>query len=354
MTENDLYKQLAEYLDQAPVGTPYSPSIIEILKTLFPEEEAEVALLLPMMNKTLSELKEMLPDKADSLEDILNRMVKRGTVFTSQKPGKERKYRLMPSVVGWAETPYWANKSTEVSRKLSPLWLKYREEAFGEELARNNMPVMRVVPVSKTLEDSREILPFDAIREKVESARYRAVAHCPCRINKKNIGEGCDYSLENCLHFGSFAEYMVEQGLAREITSDETLKILKEANEEGLVHIIDNIAGHMSTICNCCGCCCVFLETKKKTGLHTISTSNYVAMVSADDCIACGTCVDRCPMEAISIGDDEIAMVESSKCIGCGVCTPTCPSDAIDLSLRGEIMEPPEISDFLAARLAKG
>ena len=123
------------------------------------------------------------------------------------------------------------------------------------------------------------------------------------------VGDACDHSLENCLHFGSMGRYMVEQGLARRIPAEETLQILKEANEEGLVHSVENIEGHLGTICNCCGCCCVFLETKSKMGLHTISSSSYVARVDQDLCVACGTCEARCPMNAIAVVDENSAEV---------------------------------------------
>ena len=350
MDDTKLYEKLAKHLDQGVLGSPKSPALMEIIKILFPLKDAEIALKLPMQNRPLSELKGLFPEKADSLEEILNRMAKRGTVFTSQRPGQERKYRLLPSVVGWAETPFWAGKETDDTRKLAPLWLKYREEAFGKELARGGMPVMRVLPISRTLRDSSEVLPFDALRPKVEEQSFCAVAHCPCRQMKRAVGEGCDHTVENCLHFGSMGRYMVEQGMAREITTEETLKILKEANAEGLVHAVDNIKGHMGTICNCCGCCCLFLDTKKKTGLHTISTSSYVARVDGDLCAACGTCEERCPMEAITVGDEDVAVVNEGLCIGCGVCTATCTTEAVDLIQRREVEPPPEISEFLAAR----
>ncbi len=349
MSDNNLYEDLANHLDQGIVGTPNSPSLIEILKVLFPIEEAKIAIKLPMQNKTLLELKEVFPDE-ENLEDILNRMVKHGTVFTSKKPGQERKYRILPSIVGWAETPFWAGKSTEVTRKLAPLWLKYREEAFGKELARNNMPVMRVVPISKSLRESSEVVPYESLRPMVEAQSFCAVANCPCRQMASQVGEGCDHSLENCLHFGSMGRYMVETGLAREITSGETLNILKEANEEGLVHAAENIEGHLGTICNCCGCCCVFLDTKKKMGLYTISESNYVAHADPELCIGCGTCEERCPMHAISIGDDGIAAISEEACIGCGVCTPTCEPEAMSLTQRDEIKPPPDLNKFITAR----
>ena len=348
------YEELAKHLDQGIVGAPISPALLEILKILFPIEEARIAAKLPMQNQTLLELKALYPEMEPELENILNRMVKRGTVFTSQRRGQDRKYRLLPSVVGWAETPFWAGKESEERRQLAPLWIKYREEAYGAELSRDGMPVMRVVPISKKLKKSSEILPFNDLELLVKAQSFRAVAHCPCRQMKSQVGEGCHHSLENCLHFGSMGSYMVEQGLAREISAAETLEILKAANEEGLVHAAENINGHLGTICNCCGCCCVFLETKNEMGLLTISSSSYVAHVDPDLCVACGICENRCPMGAIAVGNEDVAEVDTRTCIGCGVCTPTCDNEAVELMLRAGAKPPPDLSEFLTVRFKEG
>ena len=302
-----------------------------------------------MQNQTLAEIEALIPEKAGRLEKILNRMAARGTLFSAQKPGKPRVWRLMPSVVGWAETPFWGGRDTEEVRQLAPLWLKYREEAFGAELARN-MPVMRVVPIGRSLKDESRILPYDVLKDAVAKQSYCAVAHCPCRQMKTYVGEGCGHSLENCLHFGSMGQYMVEYGLARKITNDEAVRILYDANQEGLVHSTENLDGHMTTICNCCGCSCVFLETKKKFGHQTISSSNYLAVVDAETCAACGTCEERCPMDAVAVGDAGYAEVDVAKCIGCGVCTPTCPTEAIKLETRAEVAPPPDLNQFFTRR----
>ena len=42
----------------------------------------------------------------------------------------------------------------------------------------------------------------------------------------------------------------------------------------------------------------------------------------SDACVACGTCIGECPVEAISAGD-------ADKCIDCGTCAGVCPSEAI-------------------------
>jgi ferredoxin len=68
--------------------------------------------------------------------------------------------------------------------------------------------------------------------------------------------------------------------------------------------------------------------------------SRYRAVVAGDAgdaCTGCGLCVDDCPMDAISIDEQNIAMIDAEACIGCGVCTHVCPADAISLiSVRQE------------------
>ena len=52
-----------------------------------------------------------------------------------------------------------------------------------------------------------------------------------------------------------------------------------------------------------------------------------MAYVINDDCIACGTCLDECPVEAISEGD--IYVINADLCTDCGTCADVCPSEAI-------------------------
>lgn len=47
----------------------------------------------------------------------------------------------------------------------------------------------------------------------------------------------------------------------------------------------------------------------------------------SDDCVACGTCISECPVEAISEG--EIYKIDESKCADCGACAAVCPVEAI-------------------------
>lgn len=47
----------------------------------------------------------------------------------------------------------------------------------------------------------------------------------------------------------------------------------------------------------------------------------------SEDCIACGTCVSECPVEAISEGD--IYVIDPDTCTDCGTCVEVCPVEAI-------------------------
>lgn len=350
MSEN-IYVELAGHLDKAHAGAPMSPALLKILAILYPGEEPEVALKLSIYErKTLADIEALLPDKAGRLESILDAMAHRGTVMTERKPGRDTYYRLLPSVVGFAEVPFLDGVDTPVKRALAPLWKEYISDEYGREMARG-IPLIRVIPIAESLEDQSGVLPFDAIAEKLDEVSFMAVGHCPCRQIATYTGEGCDRPTERCMHFGALGRYIVDMGMARQIDKQEALKILHQATEEGLVHVCDNLEGTLRTICNCCPCCCGFFRVNSASGLVTYSRSNYVACVEDDDCIGCGTCEDRCPVNAITLVD-EVAQVDADRCIGCGVCTPTCSGDgAILLRVREATTAPPQLQEFIAARL---
>lgn len=46
-----------------------------------------------------------------------------------------------------------------------------------------------------------------------------------------------------------------------------------------------------------------------------------------EECLACGSCMDSCPVEAISEGD--IYVIDPEICEKCGACVDACPAEAI-------------------------
>ncbi len=100
---SEVYRKLREKLDNIPIGLPESEGAIDILKNLFTPEEAELALKLPIVTKSLGEIAAELREDPVTLMKKLDSMADRGTVLVIEKEGK-RLYRLLPSVVGFWET----------------------------------------------------------------------------------------------------------------------------------------------------------------------------------------------------------------------------------------------------------
>jgi len=46
-------------------------------------------------------------------------------------------------------------------------------------------------------------------------------------------------------------------------------------------------------------------------------------------CVACGVCIETCPIRAIMVFGGIRAVVDESKCIGCGKCAKSCPANVI-------------------------
>ncbi len=51
--------------------------------------------------------------------------------------------------------------------------------------------------------------------------------------------------------------------------------------------------------------------------------------VIEEKCTGCGTCVDECPAEAITLNENDIAVIDLDECTECGTCVDACPNEAI-------------------------
>ncbi len=54
-------------------------------------------------------------------------------------------------------------------------------------------------------------------------------------------------------------------------------------------------------------------------------------MVNKEKCIGCGSCVNMCPVNAISFDKDGKAVIDKEKCIKCLTCENICPVQAIKI-----------------------
>ncbi|MBF0228675.1 MAG: FAD-dependent oxidoreductase [Desulfamplus sp.] len=64
----------------------------------------------------------------------------------------------------------------------------------------------------------------------------------------------------------------------------------------------------------------------------SIMVGGVVAVVEAEKCAVCLTCVRTCPYEIPYIHQDGYAVIDASECHGCGLCVSECPGKAIKLN----------------------
>ncbi len=50
--------------------------------------------------------------------------------------------------------------------------------------------------------------------------------------------------------------------------------------------------------------------------------------VDLDKCTGCGTCVESCPSEALTVENEKV-VVDEDACVDCGVCVDECPEEAL-------------------------
>ena len=93
-------------------------------------------------------------------------------------------------------------------------------------------------------------------------------------------------------------------GAHRLVSKEEAYEILKRAEDNGLVHEINQTDGFEGTtaICNCCGCSCFALRIAEMFRSKNAIRSNFVARVDKEKCVACGQCVENCQTNALRLG----------------------------------------------------
>ena len=108
---------------------------------------------------------------------------------------------------------------------------------------------------------------------------------------------------------------------------------LKSVRGGFLVHQVfhqdEDIRKPEVAICNCCWDCCGVLGSYNR-GIIPLNLHAFfeATLPETSACNGCGTCVDFCPVQAISMAED-ISCIDSEKCIGCGQCEIQCSQEAI-------------------------
>jgi len=341
MTE-EIYARLREFLDTLPAGYPASPTGVEIkiLKKLFTPEQAALAMKLKSEPESVPAISERIGTEASELADKLEEMAQQGLIFRVRS-GDEIQYQAAQFMIGIYEF-----QLKNLDREFSELFEEYLPY-WGAALAEVKTSQIRIVPVESSVKAAPNVEPYNRIRNLVKDEEVISLQECICKKEQGLLGNPCDRPREVCIGFGDFAQFYIDNKMAKKISVDEALKVLDLAEASGLVVSPMN-SQKLAAICCCCTCCCPNLKFAKLAPRPAdLVTSYYQAAIDADLCTLCGECIERCQMNAIREGEQSSEVVDG-RCIGCGLCVSVCPTDAISMVAKPGMGAPPTtITDMM-------
>lgn len=344
-----LYDQLSDLFNKIGYGGRKGPEMIALLKALFNEDEARTALnLSPFAPEPPAKIAQRMDEDPNALAERLNEMADKGLIYSSSR-GDEKWFKIIQLVPGIFELQFMKGEYNDRTRELARLFdalhnasRRQNDQGASPLAGGPGTHFARVIPIHKTVKHEIGIFPFEEAKKYVNEAETITLSVCYCRHEHRLLEKGCGYPDDVCLQFGSFAKFVKDRGFGREITKTEALDVLQRSADAGLIHTSSNTREQIDFICNCCTCCCGILAGVSRFGAPVRSvSSNYEVAVDPDQCTACGECVDRCQMDAVSLEED-LPQFNLDRCIGCGVCVHHCPSEALTLQARPEFVEPPK------------
>jgi ferredoxin len=334
MTE-DVYTRLREFMDNLPGGYPATPTGVEIklLKKLFTPEQAELTMKLGREPEGVQSIAARTGMDETELAEKLEELALKGCIFRV-RDGEKRRYQAYQFVVGVYEF-----QLNTLDREFSEMFEEYLPH-LGLSMANLKTSQMRVIPLESAVETTPAVETYNRIRDLVRRQEIISVEPCICRKEQGLLDNECEKPKEVCIGLGDFARFYIDNGMGRQISVDEALKVLDTAEEAGLVACPTN-SQKIEAICCCCSCCCPILRFAKMMPRPGDSvTSYYEAKLDSEECTSCELCVDRCQMEAIQEVDGAWEIVDG-KCIGCGLCVAECPVEAISLVAKPGAEPPP-------------
>lgn len=340
MAENDTFSNLAERHE-------YKDSVRyrRILEYLMTTRQAELVALLPMKYE---ELAKSLKMKVEAVKKEVEGLYRKGVIF-ARGPENLEESSFALGVVQLHDITMCSFDHDEVrDRKLFELWDDFCiNEWDPNQVAgwlKGEQPQGRVVPAYKAIANSHEILPCEDMRQIINSARSIAVSYCTCRRRKGAVGKKCKKSHPMVdIQFNLSAEYLISRNAGKRLTREETLALIDQCEEMGLIHTCENSTRLRPRwgMCNCCTDCCMIYEPINRFHAPVtkcIAKSRYEAHLDEELCTGCEICLDWCPFEAINMvspkgSKEEKASIDTEKCMGCGICVLKCDYQALSLKL---------------------
>jgi Na+-translocating ferredoxin:NAD+ oxidoreductase subunit B len=333
----DVYETVRRILDEFPMGAPKTNEIYELLKEILTQEEAEIFAQLSTMpsRPNYQELADKLGSPVEEVHLVLEEMAKRGVISSRLNKNGTEVFSIVPFMPGMLEYIFAGGPDNNTRRRLADILKHYLDKGYIHEVHSSNYPFMRVIPIQKNIDASSTILPFEQVGYILEKARSIAVINCACR----SIENKCAAPIETCIMLDGAADHLIKYRNAKRLSLGESLNLLQETDDYGLVHMTINAQTGSSGICSCCTCCCMLLRgLVEYNNPRAFVRANFMPDINHSKCSKCTKCIDICPVGAMFLylghGGNKLekkVTIISERCIGCGLCASHCPNDAISL-----------------------
>ncbi|MEW6187463.1 MAG: 4Fe-4S binding protein [Thermodesulfobacteriota bacterium] len=342
----EVYKHLLQVMQKR--GGGYAgmdiPEFYALVEELFTPLEAEVNNTMPKGPFTAKDLAGAMGKDEGDIRPVLEAMADKGLclAITTDQGKIYQSARFMPGIF---EFQFMPGKTSERDKRIAGLIYAYKK-AFDRQTKPSPaaFPSVRVITVDAVIKIGNQVHTYDQVQSFIDSHSPIAVSTCYCRHAADLRGEDT-HGLPNdvCMQFGLWAQFAVERLGARLVTKEEAREVLTRAEEAGLIHMSQNMTEGISFICNCDRWHCFAVQdalAKPKPGLFF--NSGFEPVFDPDLCTACGICIDRCPPQALTLGEGDVPVVDLDRCFGCAACATGCPTAAIAMVNKPGFSAPPK------------
>ena len=288
-------------------GITYSDPEYKILDPIVDDDMCSVMMRMRLETDfTVEDLAKKTRKSVEFVQTQCNKLVAAGVIRTRERHGALCYYYPI-WVPGIMEGILSNREQCDAHPELGACFEEYTRIRVGmlAPVLGNGVNFMRVMPVMSAIENDTHKASYDELSTLIEKAWAISVGPCSCRRSRRLMGEGCGHLEEDmCLYLNDNAISFSKSGEHRLISKEEAYEILRRAEDNGLVHEVNQAPGFddVTAICNCCGCSCYALRIAEMFRSPNGVSSNFIARVDKDKCVACGQCVENCQTNAVRLG----------------------------------------------------
>ncbi len=330
-------EQFARLIHMPPAMVPYVNLFVN-------EQELDLVLGMADQSLTLNQLSEMMKIDLDETRQLLKRLIQ-WEIITAFITEARTTY-----AVGrfYFTFDYWTAFETGSWGRVSPWRRNAATEWVMQEFIKLHTPSFEKIekdPDTWVRMKNRDVLLLEEALQLMDASEVICLLPCAC----KTLLKPGSPIIEGSMRVGARAMETLEIGQGRSLTPEEAKQHLLIMDRMGLVHTGPKFwREHDPSLewvshGNCNIAYSFPFRAGFRLGLHKkYPRVHYLAEFDRERCIACGTCIGRCPFGAlyhdgatnvIKGETRRLIRFDKEQCYGCGLCATSCPESAVTMRL---------------------